>query len=55
MPAEENKAIVRSFLEGIFSQGNPDVVDELADPDFVVHDPSSEAGDVGMPKASKNR
>jgi predicted ester cyclase len=44
--AEENKAVVRRFLEGIFSQGNPDVVDELADPDFVVHDPSSEAGDV---------
>ncbi len=46
MSAEENKAIVRSFLEGIFTQGNPDVVDELADPRFVVHDPSSEAGEV---------
>ncbi len=46
MSAEENKAIVRSFLEGIFTQGNPDVVDELAAPDFVVHDPSSEAGEV---------
>ncbi len=47
MSTEANKAIVRRFLEGIFSQGNPDVVDELADPDFVVHDPSSEAGQVG--------
>ncbi len=28
MSAEENKAIVRRFLEGIFTQGNPDVVDE---------------------------
>jgi steroid delta-isomerase-like uncharacterized protein len=46
MSTEENKAIVRRFLEGIFSQGNPDVVDELAGPDFVVHDPSSEAGQV---------
>ena len=46
MSTEENKAIVRSFLEGIFTQGNPDVVDELAGPNFVVHDPSSEAGDV---------
>src|SRR3712207_6074307 len=46
MSTEENKAIVRRFLEGIFSQGNPDVVDELADPNFVVHDPSSEAGEV---------
>ena len=45
MSTEANKAIVRSFLEGIFSQGNPDVVDELADPNFVVHDPSSEAGE----------
>ena len=46
MSTEENKAIVRRFLEGIFSQGNPDVVDELADPNFVVHDPSSETGEV---------
>jgi predicted ester cyclase len=46
MSTEGNKAIVRRFLEGIFSQRNPDVVDELAAPDFVVHDPSSEAGDV---------
>ena len=46
MSAEGNKTAVRRFLEGIFSQGNPDVVDELADLDFVVHDPSSEAGDV---------
>ena len=46
MSTEENKAIVRRFLEGIFAQGNPDVVDELAAPYFVVHDPSSEAGDV---------
>jgi steroid delta-isomerase-like uncharacterized protein len=46
MSTEENKAIVRRFLEGIFTQGDPDVVDELAAPDFVVHDPSSETGDV---------
>ena len=46
MSTEENKAIVRRFLEGIFTQGDPDVVDELAAPGFVVHDPSGEAGDV---------
>jgi predicted ester cyclase len=46
MSTEENKAIVRRFLEGIFSERNPDVVDELADPNFVVNDPSSEAGEV---------
>ena len=44
MSTEGNKAIVRRFLEGIFPQGNPEVVDELADPNFVVHNPSSEAG-----------
>ncbi|HYZ05030.1 MAG TPA: hypothetical protein VE691_08080 [Rubrobacter sp.] len=43
MSTEENKAIGRRSLEGIFTQGNPVVVDELADPNFVVHDPSSEA------------
>jgi predicted ester cyclase len=48
MSTEENKAIVRRFLEGIFSHGNPDVVDELAAPDFVVHDPSSEVGEVDV-------
>ena len=48
MSTEENKAIVRRFLEGIFSRGNPDVADELADPNFVVHDPSSEAGEVDV-------
>ena len=46
MSTEGNKAIIRRFLEGIFSQGNPDVVDELAAPNFVVHDPSSEAEEV---------
>ena len=44
MSTEENKAIVRP-LEGIFTQGNPVVVDEVADPNFVVHNPSSEAGE----------
>ena len=47
MSTEGNKAIVRRFLEGIFTQGNPEMVDELADPRSVVHDPSSEAGEVG--------
>lgn len=46
MSTDENKAIVRRFLEGIFSQESPDVVDELADSNFVVDDPSSEAGEV---------
>lgn len=41
MSTEENKAVVRHFPEGIITQGNPDVVDELAAPYIVVHDPSS--------------
>src|SRR5215218_8855759 len=33
--AEENKAIVRRFLEETMAKGNLDVIDELAAPDFV--------------------
>jgi predicted ester cyclase len=33
--AEENKAIVRRFLEGTKAKGNLDVIDELAAPNFV--------------------
>ena len=33
--AEENKAIVRRFLEETKTKGNLDVIDELAAPDFV--------------------
>ena len=41
MSTEENKAVVRRFLEAIFSQGNLDVVDELAGTNFAVHDHSA--------------
>jgi predicted ester cyclase len=44
--SEENKARSRRVLEGVF-QGNPDVVDELLSPDFVLHDPSGETGELG--------
>src|SRR5215208_3090189 len=33
--AEENKSIVRRFLEETIARGNLDVIDELAAPDFV--------------------
>ena len=46
MSAEEHNYIVRSFVEGILIQANLDMVDELAAPDLVVHDHSSEAGGV---------
>ena len=55
MSAEEKKAMVQSFLEGIFSHGKPVVVDELADPDFVVHDPSSEAWEVAAEGVIESR
>jgi predicted ester cyclase len=46
MATEENKAIVRRFLEGSFGGGKPALVDELLDPDFVRYDPYIMAGAV---------
>jgi steroid delta-isomerase-like uncharacterized protein len=37
---QENKAIIRRFLEEIFAGGNLELVDELFAPNFVLHDPS---------------
>ncbi len=41
MQPEENKAVVRRFLEEIFNEGNLDVADELFAPDYVLHDPAA--------------
>ena len=38
MSAEENKAIVRRFIEEFYNRGNLDIADELVAPNFVVHD-----------------
>lgn len=38
MPAEENKVIVRRFIEQIFNRGNMSLVDEILAPDFVEHE-----------------
>jgi len=35
--AEENKAIVRRFIEEVFNKKNLDVLDEIVDPDYVFH------------------
>ena len=43
---EENKATVRRFMEESFGGGNPELVDELLDPDFVRYDPYIEAGEA---------
>lgn len=40
MPSEENKAVVRRFIEDVFAGGNLDLVDEIFDADYVLHDPS---------------
>jgi predicted ester cyclase len=43
---EENKAIVRRFMEEAFGGGKPELVDNLLDPDFVRYDPYIQAGEV---------
>ncbi len=40
MQAEENKAVIRRFLEEVFKGGNLDLADELFAPDYVLHDPA---------------
>ena len=37
---EENERISRRLTEAVFEQQNYDVIDELVDEDFVLHDPS---------------
>ena len=39
MSVEENKAISRRFVEGIFNKKNPDAIDEICSPDYIGHDP----------------
>src|SRR5215207_4416515 len=37
MSAEENKALVRRFVDEVQSQGNIDALDEICSPEFVNH------------------
>jgi predicted ester cyclase len=46
MSTEENKAIVRRFMEESFGEGKPELLNDLLDPDFVRYDPYIEAGEV---------
>jgi steroid delta-isomerase-like uncharacterized protein len=46
MSTEENKVTVRRLQEESLGAGNPELVDELLDPDFVRYDPYIEAGEV---------
>jgi steroid delta-isomerase-like uncharacterized protein len=39
--SEENKALPRRLLEEVWNKGNLNIIDELAAPDFVDHEPAS--------------
>ena len=52
MSPEENKAVVRRFLEEVFGGGNLELADELFAPDYVLHDPSV-PGEVRGPEGMK--
>jgi steroid delta-isomerase-like uncharacterized protein len=43
MSTEDNKAMIRRWLEEGWSQGNLQVADELIDPDFTVHGAGGQA------------
>jgi steroid delta-isomerase-like uncharacterized protein len=49
---EENKAVVRRFLEEVFSKGNLELVDDLFAPNYVLHDPAVQ-GEVRGPEGIK--
>jgi hypothetical protein len=40
---ENNKALVRRFVEEVYNRGNLDAADELLAPDYVDHTPSPQA------------
>ncbi len=40
MSTEENKTTSRRFYEELFNRGNLDAAEEIAAPDFVLHDPN---------------
>ncbi len=46
MPAEENKVLVRRFVEEFWNQGNSAAVDELMAIDAVIHMPTGEVVDL---------
>lgn len=52
MQPEENKAVIRRFLEEVFSAGNLELVDELFATAYVLHNPSV-SGEVRGPEGMK--
>jgi predicted SnoaL-like aldol condensation-catalyzing enzyme len=47
---ENNKALVRRFIEEVFNGGNLDAIDELMAPDYLDHTvpPGKDAGREGL-------
>jgi steroid delta-isomerase-like uncharacterized protein len=41
MAAEENKAIVRRYLEQLYNRREPAAADQIIDPDVVFHEPAT--------------
>lgn len=41
MSAEENRALVRRFIEEVFNRGDLEIVDEVVAPDYLHHDPTT--------------
>jgi predicted ester cyclase len=54
MSAEENKAIVRRFIEEVFNKGNLDAIDAFVSPDMVDHTspPGQQPGSASVKHAS---
>ncbi len=46
MSTEENKALVRRFVEEFWSEGNMSAADELMAPDAEIHMPTGEVVDI---------
>ena len=46
MSAEENKELVRSFVEEFWNEGNADAAEELMAPDAEIHMPTGERVDL---------
>lgn len=50
--SEQNKAVLRRFIEEVWNEGNLDVIDELIAADHVDHDPAR-AGAPGGPTGTR--